>query len=257
MQLSVRTHLSRTVLERFVLFSAMSCSLLAQTFDAATVRPRDPSDPPGGLGCSGGPGTKDPHLYRCTSVAIVSLAATAYNVSLQDMDAPQWTATTLNGYDIQAVVPEGATQDEFRTMLQSLLAERFHLKWHREMRQLDSYILTAPKPKIRQSSPDARESLMGSNFNRDHPIRILARGMTLQRLADLLVPFVQKRVVNETNLEAAFDFDLEFVALGSTAPTDGTSPFAALSDLGLSLKAGKRPVYVFVIDTADRVPTPN
>lgn len=64
-------------------------------------------------------------------------------------------------------------------------------------------------------------------------------------------------MLNETNLEGAFDFDLEFVAPGSTAAIDGASPFAALSDLGLSLKAGKRPVNVFVIDGADRMPTPN
>jgi uncharacterized protein (TIGR03435 family) len=50
---------------------------------------------------------------------------------------------------------------------------------------------------------------------------------------------------------------LEFVSPLTTAPVDGPSVFSALSDLGFSLKAGKRPVKVFVIDSADRIPTPN
>jgi len=174
------------------------------------------------------------------------------------MDVPAaWFANTLYGYDMQAVVAEGATQDQFRIMLQNLLTERFHLKWHRETRELDSYILTAPKPKLRQSSAGTGYSLMGSNFEKDQPIRILARGITMQRLADLLVGQVQKRVVNETNLEGPFDFDLEFASPAATAPVEGPSPFTALSELGLSLKPGKRPVNVFVIDSADRMPTPN
>jgi hypothetical protein len=122
------TKAGRTVLKSFVLFGAMSCSLLAQTFEVASVKPRDPSGDPAAASCSGGPGTKDPLLYRCVSTPIAVLASTAYNVSFQDMTAPQGFDSTLNGYDIQAVVPAGATRDEFRIMLQNLLTERFHMK---------------------------------------------------------------------------------------------------------------------------------
>ena len=235
----------------------MSFSLLAQTFEAASVKPRDPLESEA-LSCSGGPGTKDALHYRCTSVPISVLAMTAYDVPIQDMDVPDWTATTLNGYDIQAVIPDGATQDQFRIMLRNLLTERFHLKWHRETKELDSYILTALKPKFRPSSPDTKYSLIGSNlYDREQPIRILARAMTMPRFANILVPILQSRVTNETNLEGPFDFDLEFASPAATTPADGPSVFTAFSELGLSLKAGKRPVNVFVIDSADRVPTPN
>lgn len=132
---------SRKALPELILFGAMSCGLLAQTFEAASVKPRDPSDPTA-FTCAGGPGTKDPILYRCVSAPIAVLAMTAYDVPLPAIYAPEWIANTFNGYDIQAVVPEGSTKDEFRIMLQNLLTERFHLKWHREMREVDSYILT-------------------------------------------------------------------------------------------------------------------
>ena len=79
----------------------------------------------------------------------------------------------------------------------------------------------------------------------------------MPRFAELLIPMLQKRVVNETNLEGAFDFDLEFVSPAATTSVEGPSAFAALSDLGFSLKPGKRPVKLFVIDSADRILTPN
>jgi uncharacterized protein (TIGR03435 family) len=79
----------------------------------------------------------------------------------------------------------------------------------------------------------------------------------MQTFVDVLLPLLRTRVVNETNLEGAFDFDLEFVSPVTTTPVDGPSMLAALSNLGFSLKAGKRPVKVFVIDSADRIPTPN
>lgn len=244
-------------LRGIILLGATSCSLLAQRFEVASVKPRDPSSPLGN-GCSGGPGTKDPLHYRCASESIAGLAHTAYNVSLQDMDAPEWMGNAYNGYDIQAVLPEGSTQDTFRIMLQNLLTERFHMKWHRETRQSDGYVLTAPKPKFRPSSPGAKYSLRGSNLYKvDQSIRILARAITMQDFANLLAPILQKRVVNETDLEGAFDFDLEFVSPLATAPVDGPSVFAAFGDLGFSLKAGRRPVNVFVIDSADRIPTPD
>ena len=248
-----------TALQTFVPFVAMSCGLLAQTFEVASVKPRDPSADPAAAGCSGGPGTKDPILYRCVSTPIATLASFAYNVSFQDMLAPQGLDNTFSGYDIQAVVPAGATLDDLRIMVRNLLTERFHMKWHREMRDVVSYILSAPKPKLRQSSPSTvRGSLVGSNFTaKDAPRRIVARGITMQRLASLLMGQVQVRVVNETNLEGEYDFDLEFVPPQTTEPVDGPSVFSALSDLGLSLKSGKRIVNFLVIDSADRIPTPN
>lgn len=140
----------------------------------------------------------------------------------------------------------------------NLLTERFHLKWHRETRQLEGYVLAASKPKFHQSSAGTKPSLSGSNlYNKDQPIRILAHGITMPDFVNLLVPILQRRVWNETNLEGAFDLDLEFVSPATTTTIDGPSVFAAFSDLGLSLKAGKRTVNIFVIDNADRMPTPN
>jgi uncharacterized protein (TIGR03435 family) len=42
-------------------------------------------------------------------------------------------------YRITASVPEGSTKEQFRQMLQKLLAERFKLKVHHEIREMPIY----------------------------------------------------------------------------------------------------------------------
>ena len=51
-----------------------------------------------------------------------------------------------------AKVPEGATKEQFRLMLQNLLAERFKLKAHRETKELPIYELVVGKngPKFKE-----------------------------------------------------------------------------------------------------------
>jgi len=63
----------------------------------------------------------------------VSLILGAYGIEPYQLSAPDWTLTTL--FDLRATVPEGATKEQFRLMLQNLLADRFKLKVHHETRK--------------------------------------------------------------------------------------------------------------------------
>lgn len=59
-------------------------------------------------------------------------------------ELPKWTQTER--FIVEAR-PEGSpTKDQFRLMMQSLLADRFHLALHTETRQLPLYALTLDKP---------------------------------------------------------------------------------------------------------------
>lgn len=59
-------------------------------------------------------------------------------------------------YDIQATMPDGATEKDVPRMLQALLAERFKLAIHRETRDLPVYALLAGKdgPKLKEAPPE-------------------------------------------------------------------------------------------------------
>ena len=57
-------------------------------------------------------------------------------------------------FDIDARAPEGATDDDIRLMMQTLLEDRFGLKTHRETRQVEQYQLVKGKsePKLKAST---------------------------------------------------------------------------------------------------------
>ncbi len=131
------------------------------TFDAASVKPADPKSAPVNRSANaqatlrGGPGTADPGRISYANVTLQSVLITAYGADCkvqEDCDqivGPPWLRSSR--YDIDAKIPAGATNDQFRTMLQNLLAERFHMTLHREMRDLSGYELTW-WGKVRQNS---------------------------------------------------------------------------------------------------------
>lgn len=240
---------------RLAFLAVITSGLWAQTFEVASLRPRDPSTAPM-MNCQGGPGTQDPSHYNCTNVPIAYLAQLAYGETFQTMDVPEWTSTTLQGFTLRAVIPGGATKEEFHTMLRSLLEDRFHLKWHRETREVQAYILSVIAPKMQRSAPRTAPSV---RMNYEGLIHINARRQPVASLTDQLYVLLQARVIDETNLAGEFDYDLEFVSPTLTGTEiDGQSVFTALREkLGLSLRNTKKPQSVFIIDSADRIPTEN
>jgi uncharacterized protein (TIGR03435 family) len=59
-----------------------------------------------------------------------------------------------NGYDVVARIPVPTSKDDYRLMLQKLLAERFRLAVNREVKQLPCHVLSLGKaaPKIKSSA---------------------------------------------------------------------------------------------------------
>ena len=91
--------------------------------------------------------------------------------------------------------------------------------------------------------------------------RAVCKHMTMARLAHELPQiasrYVNQRVVDQTNLQGAWDFTVEWATLPD-ANAGGLSLFAAFqAQLGLELKARKLSVPVLVIDSMERAPTPN
>jgi uncharacterized protein (TIGR03435 family) len=113
-------------------------------FDAASVKlSKSSAGGRGNLGQSGG------HVSM-TVAPLLSIVAQAYNFpSLSDatnmiFGLPEWARSAR--LDIEAEAPGNPTLDQKRLMLQSLLADRFHLVAHREKRQLPVYAVVLAKP---------------------------------------------------------------------------------------------------------------
>ena len=132
-----------------VLMSVISATaLLAQsyTFEAASVKPASPDNPPG-QGVSRAPGGR----FTAVNAPLRFLIMYAYQLQgHQLVGAPDWIANER--FDIVAkmegdpptIVTSGI--DPMRLATRTLLADRFGLVAHRETRELDIYALTMARP---------------------------------------------------------------------------------------------------------------
>lgn len=137
-----------------------------------------------------------------------------------------------------------------KLMAQTLLADRFRLKAHRETRLVPVYALTIAKsgPKLHAARPDEHRSIDS------YPGTIEATNAPMTLFIDELSGKVDRPVIDQTGLTESFDFTLRWSAdiPGRSDPGLG-SIFTAIQDqLGLKLEAEKRPFEVLLIDSIER-----
>lgn len=135
---------------RLLLSMAAGCVVLkGQEFEAASIKP---SAPMGmgmiKMGVQMLPGGR----VSMSGVTAKFLIQQAYGVrDFQIVGGPDWLGSER--YDI-AAKPEGAaTPEEVKAMMQGLFADRFKLRFHRETKELPTYVLVVAKggPKFRES----------------------------------------------------------------------------------------------------------
>ena len=151
-------------------------------------------------------------------------------------------------YEIVALAAEGTapTRDEFRTMLQSLLATRFKLSTHSEKRDAAVYVLrTDGRPQLKPSAGDGPCHSVASRTSGGQ--KIVATHCPIQTLIGDL--FVDRPIYDQTGLTGFYDFEIT-AALPFQATTDpaAITPFTAVKELGFKLEAQRLPVDTIVID---------
>ena len=137
---------------------------------------------------------------------VISLITEAYN--LKNFQISFASAAQMPGeniyYDIFAKAEGEAprTRSEFRQMLQGILADRFQLRTHLEMREMPVYDLVVGKngPKFKQSAAGAEFSGFGGVNGRNQSMKCTKADMG--RLADAIGSsfFVDRPVLDKTGL---------------------------------------------------------
>jgi uncharacterized protein (TIGR03435 family) len=253
------------------------------TFEVASVHvspgPRFPR-----VGMSGGPGTGDPTRYKIENLNLTGLVMVAYKLDDYQLNAPGWMHETR--FIVEARVPEGATKDELRGMLQNLLTDRFKLKLHTEKKEVTISALTVGKggPKFKpvapEPPPDDEVPASGPLPKDKDGYPILRRDMveamtgdrarihmeTTEDLAHRLALHLHRPIRDATGLTGKFDITVfwderagRVDPSASNATTDlGPSLENAVSEqLGLKLVSQKEMIDIFVIDHAEKLPTEN
>jgi uncharacterized protein (TIGR03435 family) len=173
---------------------------------------------------------------------------------------PKWVGS--DRFDIEARAIGPAKDPELLLMLQNLLAERFQLAVHREIKNGSGFSLVLVKGGLK-IPPDDTEGRHLWNTRRG---KIVAQRISMAKLAESLTGLLGAPIVDMTDAKGLYSFTLEWTpdpphTLGpdSTAPAgpDGPSLEDVLgSQLGLKLENRKLPIETIVIDKAEK-PTEN
>jgi uncharacterized protein (TIGR03435 family) len=208
-------------------------------------------------------------IFDATNVSLKAMILNAYSLKeAQLFGLPKWGESTR--FDIQAKIIdpdkkalEGLTSQQFQSMQQPILTERFQLKFHHEMKTLPVYDLVTIKggPKFKQTTPAEMTSDVGVNGVRAGGMRVnnrnlTATGIPMSSLVNLLSGQLQRVVVDKTGLAAKYNLQLRWSA-DDAGPSSSDNPeapdiFTALEEqLGLKLKPGKEEIDTFVIDQVE------
>jgi uncharacterized protein (TIGR03435 family) len=191
----------------------------------------------------GGPGTHAPGRIRFTDMPLRVLIMRAYGVQSFQVSGPSWMDSQR--FDIVAKVPEGATRDDARIMLQNLLADRFKLKLHKGSKEASIYELVVAKGgiKVKEAAqtaapaegagPPARDKdgflrtphgQLGIQAMVNGRMRMQGDAVTMARLADTLGKALGRPVVDKTGLKGAYDVKLDFSPEGMGPGPKGPAP---------------------------------
>lgn len=254
-------HLTAAILVLFACGAARSQPAdQTLTFEVASVKPsppRKPGEPWGRVGCYRAPGSKN--RFLCARASLSSIVQYAYDLRPYELQPP--VATDTSEFNIEAIVPSGATAEQIPLMLQSLLTERFKLTFHRETAEVKGYALVVARNglKIKESSdapasvtakpatesvkdrdgfiytPGVRNYLQVSRAN--GLTRWFASAVVLDSemrntpsLTQLLYSIIHQPVIDATGLKGKYDFTLTFsddvmeTGVTSTATEGGGVP---------------------------------
>jgi uncharacterized protein (TIGR03435 family) len=233
--------------------------------------------------------------YTVSSLISLSHQRTAFD-RREALGGPDWIEK--DRFDVIVQAPAGAAlsdPDGFPgpvfAMVRAVLADRFGLATHNEVRERPVYALTTSRPDRRLGAgmkptgidcADAMRKMVAPvpggrpagappcTFG-GGPGRILGNNISLAMLANMLAGTVGRPVVDRTGVPDYFDVTLEYAPeAGITGPgpagappldppvrPDAPSLFTALQEqLGLKLESTRAPVDVLVIDSVTR-PTEN
>jgi len=242
-----------------VLLATMTGSLSAQpqpSFDVASIKP-----------ITGRVVTElriNPGRLEARGATLAYLIEQAYGLPpLRISGGPAWL--TSDRFNVDATAEGSHSRDELLKRLQTLLADRFKLRFHRETKELPAGVLTVgkngtklqPIGKREGSDPSISQKVIREGVRR---IELTGHQVSLPFLANHLSRRLNLIVVDRTGLSGEFDFNVEV----TPDPVEAGDPNVPerevvarifmdfIQKIGLKLESQKAPVEVVVVDQAEK-----
>jgi len=229
------------------------------SFEVATIKPVDP----GGMRMVGITVYPEGRIV-IRSTSLKGLICTAYNLSGWQVSGAEQMDKPL--YDVEGKAPEPSQKEPFdtrhsywtiederlREMLQTLLIDRFQLKFHWETKSGTVYLLQQDDKTLRLKTTKA---MAGSPYSGNIGAAA-GRGWTIHdtsmaQLAKHLSSYIlHQPVIDKTGLDGYFDFESKTILTNEDFRTPNFSDtlMSVLPEMGLKLQKTTGPVEGFVVD---------
>lgn len=202
--------------------------------------------------------------FTANATTLAYLIEWAYGIQpFQHGGGPSWLGA--DRYDIMAKAAGNASDAQMKLMMQTLLAERFQLKFHRESKTLPVYVISlgSTPPKLYPPKDDETHNIrVTPQKDSDQKVvsfHVVATRFTLKELTDTFARQLGRVIVDETGLTGEFDFTLDMTPDDERPnPLDPSLIMKAMREqLGLMLTTQKAAVDFFVVDGAEKVAAGN
>jgi uncharacterized protein (TIGR03435 family) len=230
--------------------------------------------------------------YELKNATMVDLIRTAWDVDPDKVvGGPNWLE--MNRFDLVAKLPVNSTSETQKLMLQSLLADRFNLKVHKDTRSIPAYVLSAenkPQLKVAEGKEETGCKIQNASgsptegsgrlemTSADGSVRTISlspgmviqyncRNMSMAAFAEGLrsmlgVSLGSNRVLDQTGLEGRWNFDLKFSMQTTIIAANNTGGRITLAEainrqLGLKFEEKQVPAPVIVVDSINEKPSEN
>jgi uncharacterized protein (TIGR03435 family) len=218
-----------------------------RSFEVASVR----ITPPASLGyLTFSP--DDKNRFTISNAPLSFLVEVAYGVPLEQIAGVGKLGA--EHYDVTAKAEDGVhlTQEELKPRLQRLLAERFQLAVHRDMKVFDGYALVVARggPKLKATTGVSEQGMI-------YPGGLRLRNTSLSEFAASIRSTAGRPVVDKTGIAGRYEFTMTYARDGDT---DSALPsfFTALQEqYGLKLEPARVPLEILVIDRVEKIPVDN
>lgn len=196
--------------------------------------------------------TQDPGTLRYPLTNLLNLLTLAYNLKDYQVVGPDWLGT--ENYFVEAKYPAGTTARDVALMLQTLLAERFGLMFHRETKELPMYALVVDKKGFKLHPVEGT----GNSQSMSRRGQMEFKNTSLADFAESLTPVVSRPVLDKTGIAGVFDIKLNWTPGDGATVSETPGIFTALQEqLGLRLEPRREMVPLLVIEHVEKIPIPN
>ncbi len=238
-----------------LLLCSLASSQTNPAFEVATIKPSP--DGPGNKGI--GPRARRLEGLR---VSVVDMLTFSHGIHRrQIVGAPAWAESDEYDFVAQPGGEGPISGEQWRAMLQRLMADRFQLAFHHEKRKLPVFALQTAGRKV-SLKPSGADPNGLPNFGVGSGT-VFATNVGMADFAHILQEALLDRpVVDQTKLAGKFDFTLKWTPEdfqhGQQAPAQARPDappllFEAMREqLGVKLKATTGTVDVIVIDRVER-----